>query len=70
MTVWQVRHAVTGEIVGEHATKKAAVAQADEMTDAHVAIKAMHEGMSVSFVWLKVVALVSQEDGEEPEADQ
>lgn len=54
MATWIVRHAITGKTVGEHGTKKAATAQADEMTDAHEAINAKHEGQSVVFVAIKV----------------
>lgn len=54
MATWIVRHAVTGQSVAEHGTKKAATAQADEMTEAHAAIDAKHEGQSVVFVAVKV----------------
>lgn len=54
MAVWIVRHAVTGQTVDEHATKKAATAAAKEMTEAHEAIDAKHEGQSVSFVVIKL----------------
>lgn len=55
MATWIVRHIISGETVGEHSTKKAATAQADEMTAAHVAIDAKHEGMPVGFIVLKAV---------------
>lgn len=54
MATWVVRHVVTGQNVGEHATKKAATAQADEMTQAHEKIEAKHEGQAVAFVAVKV----------------
>lgn len=54
MAMWIVRHAITGQTVAEHGTKKAASAQAAEMTDAHEAIKAKHEGQSVAFIAIKV----------------
>jgi len=54
MAKWIVQHAVTDQAVGEHGTKKAATAQADEMTTAHKAIDAKHEGQSVAFVAVKV----------------
>lgn len=54
MATWIVRHAVSGQNVGEHGTKKAATAQADEMTQAHEKIDAKHEGQSVVFVVVKV----------------
>ena len=54
MATWIVRHVVTGQTVGEHSTKKAATAQADEMTEAHAAIEARHEGQSVAFVAVKI----------------
>lgn len=54
MATWIVRHVVSGQNVGEHGTKKAATAQADEMTQAHEAINAKHEGQSVAFVAIKV----------------
>lgn len=56
MATWVVRHAITGQSVGEHGTKKAASAQAKEMTEAHEAIDAKHEGQSVVFVAIKVEA--------------
>lgn len=46
---WLVKHDSTGEAVGEHKTKKAATAQADEMTAAHAAIDARHDGHPVKF---------------------
>lgn len=54
MATWIVRHAVTGQTVDEHGTKKAATAQADEMTKAHEKIDARHEGQSVAFIAVKV----------------
>lgn len=54
MATWVVRHVVAGQTVGEHGTKKAATAQAKEMTDAHEAINAKHEGQSVAFIAIKV----------------
>jgi hypothetical protein len=71
MAAWVVRHAITGQTVDEHATKKAAAAQAKEMTDAHEAINAKHDGQHVAFVAIKVDdAPVAEEPAEEPqEAD-
>lgn len=67
MATWIVRHAVSRQTVGEHGTKKAATAQADEMTDAHVKINAKHEGQSVAFVVIKVEdAQVEEPPAEEP----
>jgi hypothetical protein len=60
MATWIVKHVVTGQTVGEHGTKKAATAQANEMTEAHEKINAKHEGQSVAFVAVKV------EDAEAP----
>jgi len=54
MALWIVKHAVTGQTVGEHGTKKAATAQADEMTKAHEKIDARHEGQHVSFITVKL----------------
>lgn len=54
MAIWIVRHAITGQNVGEHGTKKAASAQVNEMTQAHEKIDAKHEGQSVAFVAVKV----------------
>ena len=48
--MYEVKHAVTGETVGQHKTKKAATAQADEMTQAHREIDAHHEGVEVTFI--------------------
>ena len=61
MAVWIVKHAVTGQTVGEHGTKKAATAQADEMTEAHEKIAARHEGQHVSFIAVKVEAAPAEE---------
>jgi hypothetical protein len=44
-----IKHAVTNEIVATHKTKKAATAQADQMTQAHREIDARHEGREVTF---------------------
>lgn len=69
MAKWIVRHAVSGQTVGEHGTKKAATAQAEEMTEAHKAIKARHEGQHVAFVAIKVEdAPVEEPPAEEPAA--
>lgn len=54
MPTWIVQHAVTNKTVDEHGTKKAAAAQAKEMTDAHTAIDAKHEGVPVTFVAVKL----------------
>lgn len=54
MATWIVKHAVSDQTVGEHGTKKAATAQADEMTKAHDKIDAKHAGLPVSFVVLKI----------------
>ena len=62
MTTWIVRHVVTGEVVGEHKTKKAASAQADEMTNAHETIKAKHEGQTVAFIVVKVENLTTPDE--------
>lgn len=67
MAIWIVRHAVTGQTVGEHGTKKAASTQANEMTEAHEAIDAKHEGQSVAFVVVKVED--APPPAEESEAD-
>jgi hypothetical protein len=61
MATWIVRHVVTGQTVDEHGTKKAATAQAKQMTEAHEAINAKHEGQSVSFVAVKVDEAPPQE---------
>lgn len=63
MARWIIRHAVSGQTVGEHGTKKAATAEAEEMTAAHEKIDARHEGQSVSFVVVRVEdAPVSDEE--------
>lgn len=67
MATWIVRHVITGQNVGEHGTKKAATAQADEMTGAHEAINAKHEGQSVAFVAVKVDD--APPPAEQPESD-
>lgn len=64
MASWIVRHAVTGQSVDEHGTKKAATAQADEMTQAHEKIDAKHEGQSVAFVVVKVEDSAPAEGGD------
>lgn len=51
---WTVKAASGGPVIGEHKTKKAATAQADEMTEAHAAIKALNEGQPWEFVVEKV----------------
>jgi hypothetical protein len=51
---WTVKAATAGPILGEHKTKKAATAQADEMTKAHAAVDALHEGKPWEFVVEKV----------------
>lgn len=66
MATWVVKHIITNKVVGEHSTKKAANAQAKEMTDAHVAIDAKHEGMPVGFIAMKLEKATS---AEEPLAD-
>lgn len=52
--MYEIRHAVTGQVVAQHKTKKAATAQADEMTQAHREIDARHEGREVTFTVKKV----------------
>lgn len=64
MATWVVRHVITGQNVGEHGTKKAATAQADEMTQAHEKIDAKHEGQSVAFVVVKVEDPAPAEGGD------
>jgi hypothetical protein len=49
-----VKAATGGPVLGEHKTKKAATAQADEMTKAHAAIDALNEGEAWEFVVEKV----------------
>jgi hypothetical protein len=49
-----VKAATGGPVLGEHKTKKAATAQADEMTKAHAAVDALHEGQPWEFVVEKV----------------
>ena len=49
-----VKAATGGPVLGEHKTKKAATAQADEMTKAHEAIDSLHEGRPWEFVVEKV----------------
>jgi hypothetical protein len=51
---WIVKAASGGPVLGEHSTKKAATAQADEMTEAHAAIKALNDGKPWEFVVEKV----------------
>ena len=69
MASWRVQHIISSEVVGQHATKKAANAQAKEMTDAHVAIDAKHEGMPVGFIVVKAIDPPVQQDAESLEAD-
>lgn len=70
MATWIVRHIISGQTVAEHSTKKAATAQAKEMTDAHVAIDAKHEGMPVGFIPMKLEEVAPVEESPaEPEAD-
>lgn len=64
MASWIVQHAVSGQNVGEHGTKKAATAEADEMTQAHQKIDAKHEGQSVAFVVVKVEDSAPAEGGD------
>lgn len=54
MMSWIVKAATGGPVLGEHKTKKAATAQADEMTKAHAAIDALNEGQPWKFVVEKV----------------
>ena len=49
-----VKAAHGGPVLGEHKTKKAATAQADEMTKAHEAIDSLNEGQPWEFVVEKV----------------
>jgi hypothetical protein len=51
---WIVTAATGGPVLGEHKTKKAATAQADEMTKAHAAIEALDNGQPWAFVIEKV----------------
>lgn len=51
---WIVKAASGGPVLGEHKTKKAATAQAEEMTKAHSAIDALNEGQPWEFVVEKV----------------
>ena len=51
---WIVKAAWGGPVLGEHKTKKAATAQADEMTEAHAAIGARNEGEPWAFTVEKV----------------
>lgn len=53
--MYQVFNALTHELVGEHKTKKAATEQADEMTKAHAAIDAKHDGKPLAFEVIKQV---------------
>jgi hypothetical protein len=59
--MWIVKHAVTGETVGEHSTKKAAVVQAEEMTSSHEKVDARHEGQHVAFFAVKYEPPVLEE---------
>lgn len=54
MATWEVRHVVSKRVIAQHGTKKAAAAQAKEMTDAHQMIDAKHEGVPVTFDVVKV----------------
>ncbi len=47
---WIVKALTGGSVLGKHKTKKAATAQADEMTKAHDAIDALNEGRPWEFV--------------------
>lgn len=47
--IHRVRHAITGEVISTHKTKKAATAEAKEATAAHEAIGALHNGLPVAF---------------------
>ena len=51
---WIVKAASGGPVLGEHKTKKAATAQADEMTQAHAAIDALNEGQPWEFTVEKI----------------
>ena len=51
---WIVKAAQGGPVLGEHKTKKAATAQADEMTQAHAAINALNDGEPWVFIVDKV----------------
>ena len=59
---WLVKAAQGGPVLGEHKTKKAATAQADEMTEAHAAIKALNEGEPWAFTVEKVEEPVVEEE--------
>ena len=59
--MWIVLHDQTGQRCSEFGTKKAATAAAKEMTDAHAAVDARHDGQSVSFSVLKVQEPVAEE---------
>jgi hypothetical protein len=65
MATWIVRHAITGQTVDEHGTKKAATAQAKQMTEAHEKINAKHEGQSVAFIAIKVEDAPTEAPAEE-----
>jgi len=60
--MYVVKHEQTGATVGEHKTKKKALEQATEMQNAHEAIKAMHNGLAVSFGVEKVENLPVEEE--------
>lgn len=59
---WIVKTAWAGPVLGEHKTKKAASAQADEMTKAHA--DSLHEGRPWEFVVEKVENPASLEGGD------
>lgn len=46
---WLVVDKNTNQEIGQHKTRKAATAAAKEMTDAHAAISAKHDGEPVTF---------------------
>lgn len=58
---WTVIHDQAQIEYGRHKTKKAATAAAKEMTEAHAAINAKHEGKPITFSVEKSVALVDDE---------
>lgn len=49
MATWVVKHAISGEEVAEHPTKKDATADAKARTEQAEAIDARHLGVPVSF---------------------
>lgn len=49
MATWIVKHAISGETVAEHSTKKDAAADAKARTEQAEAIDAKHLGAPVSF---------------------